>query len=174
MAMLLWALPLSSLAILLLPAAALALGGGGVGGFGGGGGGGGGSGGGGGGFGGGGFGGGGSGGGEGSLAGVVVLLAFFALYVLLGSLSHWRATRRAEERQPFSPSRVLRHVVLWPIDLVVEWRRLGRRKAIVKLAAAEAAETDPRFAPDVVCEDAARLFCEIQAAWTRDNRARLA
>jgi predicted lipid-binding transport protein (Tim44 family) len=105
---------------------------------------------------------------------VVVLLAFFALYVLLGSLFHWRSTRRAEERQPFSLSRVLRHVVLWPLDLVVEWRRLRRRKAIVKLAAAEAAETDPRFAPDVVCADAERLFCEIQAAWTRDDRARLA
>jgi predicted lipid-binding transport protein (Tim44 family) len=105
---------------------------------------------------------------------VVVLLAFFALYVLLGSLSHWRATRRAEERQPFSLSRVLRHVFLWPVDLIVERRRLGRRKQKVRLAAAEAAETDPRFAPDVVRADAERLFCEIQAAWTRDDRARLA
>jgi predicted lipid-binding transport protein (Tim44 family) len=178
MAMLVFTLPLSSLAILLLPASALALGGGGVGGFGGGGGGGGGAGGGfgggGGGLGGGGFGGGGSGGGEGSLTGLVVLLAFFALYVLLGSLSHWRATRRAEESQPFSLSRVLRHVLLWPIDLIVEWRRLGRRKANVRLAAAEAAETDPRFAPDVVCADAEQLFHEIQAAWTREDRAKLA
>jgi predicted lipid-binding transport protein (Tim44 family) len=105
---------------------------------------------------------------------VVVLLAFFALYVLLGSWSHWRATRRAEERQPFSLSRVLRHVLLWPIDLIVEWRRLGRREEKVRLAAAEAAETDPRFAPDVVCADAEQLFREIQAAWTRDNRATLA
>jgi predicted lipid-binding transport protein (Tim44 family) len=105
---------------------------------------------------------------------VVVLLAFFALYVLVGSLSHWRATRRAEERQPFSLSRVLRHVLLWPLDLIVEWRRLGRRKEKVRLAAAEAAESDPRFAPDVVRADAEQLFCEIQAAWTRDDRARLA
>jgi predicted lipid-binding transport protein (Tim44 family) len=65
-------------------------------------------------------------------------------------------------------------VLLWPIDLIVEWRRLRRRKGKVRLAAAEAVETDPRFAPDVVCADAEQLFCEIQAAWTRDDRAELA
>jgi predicted lipid-binding transport protein (Tim44 family) len=105
---------------------------------------------------------------------VLVLFAFVALWVLVGSVSHWRATRRAEERQPFSLSRLLRHVLLWPIDLIVEWRRIPHRKAKVRLAAAEAAESDPRFAPDVVSTDAEQLFCEIQAAWTRDDRAKLA
>jgi predicted lipid-binding transport protein (Tim44 family) len=105
---------------------------------------------------------------------VAVLFAFVALYVLVGLASHWRATRRAEQRQQFSLSRVLRHVLLWPFDLIVERRRIGRRKAKVRLAAAEAAESDRRFAPDLVCTDAEQLFCEIQAAWTRDNRAKLA
>jgi predicted lipid-binding transport protein (Tim44 family) len=105
---------------------------------------------------------------------VLVLLAFIALYVLVGSSFHWRTTRRAEERQPFSLRRVLRHVLLWPVDVIVEWRRLGRRKEKVRLAAAEASEMDPRFAPDVVTADAEQLFCAIQAAWTHDNRARLA
>jgi predicted lipid-binding transport protein (Tim44 family) len=165
----------SSLVVLLVPSPALALGGGGAGGFGGGGGGGGGGFGGGGGHGfGGGFGGGGS---EGSPVGLLVLLAFLALYLLVGTLVHWRASRRARWKPQWSPSKVvqvLRHVVLWPIDLVVEWRRLGRRKKQVRLAAAEAAESDPRFAPDLVCGEAEQLFRSIQTAWTNDNRSELA
>ena len=68
----------------------------------------------------------------------------------------------------------MQHVVLWPIDLAVEWRRLGPRKKKVRLAAAEAAEDDPRFAPDVVVPEAERLFSAIQAAWSQDDRAELA
>src|SRR4029077_8908276 len=86
-------------------------------------------------------------------------------------------SRRARWKQQWSPSKVVqvvRHVVLWPIDLVVEWRRLGRRKKQVRLAAAEAAESDPRFAPDLVCGEAEQLFRSIQAAWTNDNRSELA
>jgi predicted lipid-binding transport protein (Tim44 family) len=139
---------------LAVPASALALGGGGVGGFGGGGGGGG-SGGGGGGYGGGGgFGGGG-----------------------LGALFHWLASRRAEQRQPFTPRhvrQVLRHLALWPVDAAIEWRRLRRRKAQVRLAAAEASEDDPHFAPELVAREAERLFRGVQAAWTADNRSVLA
>jgi predicted lipid-binding transport protein (Tim44 family) len=164
-------------AVLLAPSGAQAIGGGGVGGFGGGGGGGGGGGfgggGGGRGFGGGGFGGG-SGGGEGSLTGVLVLVAFLALYILLGTGLHWRRSRRAETREPFSVGRTLRHVVLWPVDLISERRRLRRRTTKVSLAAAEASEEDPRFAPEVVRADAEQLFRAIQSAWTKDNRAALA
>jgi predicted lipid-binding transport protein (Tim44 family) len=106
-----------------------------------------------------------------------VLFAFFGLYLLIGALSHWRTSRRAERRQPFSLSLVahaIRHIVLWPIDLIVEWRRLGLRKRKVRLAAAEASESDPHFAPEVVCGDAEQLFCSIQNAWTHDNRGELA
>jgi predicted lipid-binding transport protein (Tim44 family) len=162
----------ASVVALLVPATALALGGGGVGGFGGGGGGGGGG------FGGGGggFGGGGSGGGE-APVGLLVLLAILAVYLLIGSALHWLATRRSEDRQPLSLARVAnaaRRVVLWPIDLAIEWRRLRGRKERVRLAAAEASEEDPRFAPDLVCADAEQLFCAIQTAWSKDNRVELA
>jgi len=44
----------------------------------------------------------------------------------------------------------------------------------VRLAAAEASESDPRFAPEMVCDGAERLFCAIQAAWTQDDRVELA
>jgi predicted lipid-binding transport protein (Tim44 family) len=107
---------------------------------------------------------------------VLVLLAFVALYLLIGALFHWRASRRAKRRRPLSRRFVVqtvRHVLLWPIDLLVEWRRLGRRKEKVRLAAAEASEDDSYFAPEVVCSDAEQLFRAIQAAWSTDNRAEL-
>jgi predicted lipid-binding transport protein (Tim44 family) len=179
---LLWCAGSTFLSTLALPASALALGGGGVGGFGGGGGGGGGFGGGGGYGGGGAFGGG--GGGAAPLGGVLVLLVLVAVYLLIGTLFHWRSSRsrrrastRSQQGRPsFTPLvlRTLRHVVLWPIDLLVEWSRLGPRLKKVMLAAAEASEEDPHFAPDVVCAQAEQLFGSIQAAWTADNRAELA
>lgn len=43
----------------------------------------------------------------------------------------------------------------------------------VELAAAEASEDDAAFAPEVVREQAARLFKDIQAAWDARDRARL-
>ncbi len=44
-------------------------------------------------------------------------------------------------------------------------RRSARRERRVELAAAEAAEIDPAFAPDVVRPAAKKLYTEIQAAW---------
>ncbi len=52
--------------------------------------------------------------------------------------------------------------------------RTAHRERRVELAAAEAAEYDPAFAPDVVKPAAAHLFTEIQAAWDAADRARLA
>jgi predicted lipid-binding transport protein (Tim44 family) len=49
----------------------------------------------------------------------------------------------------------------------------ARRERRVHLAAAEAAEDDPTFAPDVVKPAAARLFADIQAAWDADHRQAL-
>jgi predicted lipid-binding transport protein (Tim44 family) len=44
----------------------------------------------------------------------------------------------------------------------------------VELAAAEAAEEDPMFAPDRVRRDAGRLFAGVEAAWDARDRRRLA
>ncbi len=52
-------------------------------------------------------------------------------------------------------------------------RRTARRERSVELAAAEAAEYDPAFAPDVVKPAAVQLFMDIQSAWTAGARARL-
>ncbi len=158
------------LAILLaLPSTASALGGGGVGGFGGGGGGGGfGGGGGGGGFG---FGGGGgaAGAGGGSPAVFFLFLLILLIYVGIGLYRH----RRTAYSVPRSMLGDLKRVFVWPLDMVLEWRRLGRRTKRVRLAAAEAAEIDPRFAPEVVGGEAERLFRAVQVAWTSDNRSEL-
>jgi predicted lipid-binding transport protein (Tim44 family) len=166
---------LGALLALGLPGVAHALGGGGVGGFGGGGGGGGG-------FGGGGhfFGGGGGGSEGGSARGSAlfgaVILGVIVLYGLMGTLRGWRAHRSAEQREPFSMTllfRTLYRVLLWPIDMLLEWRRLGPRAQRIRLAAAEASESDPRFAPEVVRADAEQLFRAIQSAWSADDRTTL-
>jgi predicted lipid-binding transport protein (Tim44 family) len=52
-------------------------------------------------------------------------------------------------------------------------RRIAQRRRKVELAAAEAAEDDPAFAPDAVRAEAARLFTQVQSAWDAGNRIRL-
>jgi predicted lipid-binding transport protein (Tim44 family) len=52
-------------------------------------------------------------------------------------------------------------------------RQHARRQRRVELAAAEAAEDDPAFAPDTVRTAAARLFNDIQTAWDAGDRTRL-
>jgi predicted lipid-binding transport protein (Tim44 family) len=52
-------------------------------------------------------------------------------------------------------------------------RRTARRQRRVELAAAEAAEDDPAFAPDNVRSTATQLFKDIQAAWDAGDRVRL-
>ena len=49
----------------------------------------------------------------------------------------------------------------------------ARRERRVQLAAAEASEDDPAFAPDVVKPAAASLFTQIQTAWDAGNRLEL-
>jgi predicted lipid-binding transport protein (Tim44 family) len=53
-------------------------------------------------------------------------------------------------------------------------RRVAKRQRRVEMAAAVAAEEDEAFAPDAVRANAAALFKQIQAAWDRGDRARLA
>jgi predicted lipid-binding transport protein (Tim44 family) len=52
-------------------------------------------------------------------------------------------------------------------------RRTADRQRRVELAAAEAAEDDPAFAPDEVRSAATRLFDDVQAAWDAGDKARL-
>jgi predicted lipid-binding transport protein (Tim44 family) len=52
-------------------------------------------------------------------------------------------------------------------------RQTALRERRVELAAAEASEEDPAFAPDAVRSAATSLFKEIQAAWDADDRPRL-
>ncbi|HVP01383.1 MAG TPA: TIM44-like domain-containing protein [Solirubrobacteraceae bacterium] len=150
--------------VLALPTPALALGGGGSGGFGGGGGGGG--------FGGGGFG----------MHGIIFGPAWLVIVVLLlrFAMAAYRRDamqRRRDGRPPLTFGIALSLLalwLLWPFAVAAErWRR-RRRVARVRLAAAEASEEDPMFAPDVVERAGEALFRDIQAAWSRDDRERLA
>ena len=52
-------------------------------------------------------------------------------------------------------------------------QRTSTRERRVELAAAEAAEEDPAFAPDTVRATAKQLFFDIQTAWDASNRTRL-
>jgi predicted lipid-binding transport protein (Tim44 family) len=53
-------------------------------------------------------------------------------------------------------------------------RQSAQRQRRVELAAAEAAEDNPAFAPDRVRHEATDLFLDIQSAWDAGNRAKLA
>ena len=52
-------------------------------------------------------------------------------------------------------------------------RRNSQRERRVELAAAEAAEDDPDFAPDKVRETATQLFADIESAWDAGDRIRM-
>jgi predicted lipid-binding transport protein (Tim44 family) len=52
-------------------------------------------------------------------------------------------------------------------------RRRRRREQRVELAAAEAAEDDREFAPEVVHAEAEQLFRAVQKAWSEDDRDRI-
>jgi predicted lipid-binding transport protein (Tim44 family) len=83
---------------------------------------------------------------------VLIILAILLLYVLPKVIAWWNGqqTQGAAAR-----------------------RKVAQRERRVELAAAEAAEEDPAFAPEVVRERAAQLFNEIQAAWDAGDRIRL-
>jgi predicted lipid-binding transport protein (Tim44 family) len=94
------------------------------------------------------------GGGGGVIVAIIVLIiiAIVLLYVLPKVIAWWRGqqTQGAAAR-----------------------RKVAQRQRRVELAAAEAAEEDPAFAPEVVRQQAARLFNEIQTAWDASDRIRL-
>ncbi len=89
--------------------------------------------------------------------GALVLLAVAILYVLLhrvmpGTRSFWSAR---ENQGPAAR------------------RQSANRQRRVELAAAEAAEDNPAFAPDRVRNEATDLFLDIQAAWDEGDRTKL-
>jgi predicted lipid-binding transport protein (Tim44 family) len=130
-------------------------------------------------FGGGGGGGGGiGGGGEGGGRGVGLYILFQLLFriaiighglgalVLLGLFVIWTVIRRGGPRAGS----------FWSARRSYGRANRGRtadRERRVALAAAEAAEEDPAFAPDVVKPAASRLFTDVQAAWDADDRPAL-
>jgi predicted lipid-binding transport protein (Tim44 family) len=86
--------------------------------------------------------------------GAAVLVAVFLLWLLFARvLPSWRSA--SQESGPAAR------------------RRTARRERRVELAAAEAADDDPAFAPETVRADAVTLFGDIQTAWDRGDRARL-
>jgi predicted lipid-binding transport protein (Tim44 family) len=52
-------------------------------------------------------------------------------------------------------------------------RQIAKRQRRVELAAAEAAEEDPAFAPDAVREAASELFVAVQRAWSAEDHVTL-
>ena len=89
--------------------------------------------------------------------GALALIAVAILYVLLRNGVPWmRNFWTAQE----SSGRAAR-------------RRSAQRERRVELAAAEAAEVDPAFAPDVVRPAAKKLYTEIQGAWDAGDRIHL-
>ncbi len=80
------------------------------------------------------------------------VLAFLFLRVVPGTRAFWAA------RQESGPA---------------ARRQVSKRQRRVELAAAEAAEDDPAFAPDSVRAAAAELFMRIERAWDDEDRERL-
>lgn len=62
----------------------------------------------------------------------------------------------------------------WHLRRRASERKIAEREQRVRAAAAEAAEDDPAFAPDVVVPEAVKLFKAVQAAWSVNDHARLA
>jgi predicted lipid-binding transport protein (Tim44 family) len=86
--------------------------------------------------------------------GALVLIALAVLYFLFTRVvPHWSANSSGGRRAR---------------------RRTAKRERRVELAAAVAAEEDPAFAPDAVRANATALFKQVQAAWSRGDRAALA
>jgi predicted lipid-binding transport protein (Tim44 family) len=83
---------------------------------------------------------------------VLIIIAVILLYVLPRLIVWWRA-----QQAQGTAAR----------------RKVAQRERKVELAAAEAAEDDPAFAPDVVRPAAAKLFLDIQKAWDAQDRIRL-
>jgi predicted lipid-binding transport protein (Tim44 family) len=85
---------------------------------------------------------------------VIVLIAAVIAYVVFGA--RIRAWSQAQRDQGHAAR-----------------RKTAKRERRVELAAAEAADEDPMFSPDNVRAAGKRLFTEVQAAWSNEDRIRL-
>jgi predicted lipid-binding transport protein (Tim44 family) len=125
-----------------------------------------------------GFSGGGGGGGGGGGSGFALFILFQLLFriALLGhglgllvlvvlGLMWWFATRGMPKLQEWLATRAAQRTG--------SRRRNSKRERRVELAAAEAAEDDPEFAPDRVRAVARQLFLDIEAAWDAGDRSRM-
>ncbi|HST38533.1 MAG TPA: TIM44-like domain-containing protein [Conexibacter sp.] len=74
----------------------------------------------------------------------------------------------------FSSATLVAIVVVGLIASYVYQRRRNQRERAVELAAAEATDDDPAFAPDAVRERAAQLFVDVHDARNRGDRSDLA
>jgi hypothetical protein len=83
---------------------------------------------------------------------VLIIIAVILAYVLPRAMKWWRGQQSSG---------------------TAARRRVAERERRVELAAAEASEDDPAFAPDVVRPQAAKLFTDIQSAWDAGDRGRL-
>jgi predicted lipid-binding transport protein (Tim44 family) len=89
--------------------------------------------------------------------GAVVLVALLILYLVVTRLMPSAQRSWSAQRNSGRASR----------------RRTARRERRVELAAAEAAEEDQSFSPEIVRTQAAALFKQVQAAWDAGDRIRL-
>lgn len=121
---------------------------------------------------------GGLGGGGGFIFGPIwFVVAIFILRLLMSMYRREAMQRRRDGRPPLTPAILLSQLVLWllwPLDVFREARARRHRVRRVEVAAAEAAEEDPLFAPDTVRASADGLFRDVQDAWTADDRTALA
>ena len=62
----------------------------------------------------------------------------------------------------------------WHLSRGASDRKIAEREQRVEAAAAEAAESDPAFASDLVIHEAVKLFKAVQAAWSVNNHGQLA
>jgi predicted lipid-binding transport protein (Tim44 family) len=123
-----------------------------------------------------GFSGGGGGGGHGS---------GFALYLLLDLLFHIALLGHGLGALVLIGLALLYIFFKKVVPMIVNWwqtqaasrsggkHRTSQRERRVELAAAEAAEDDPEFAPDQVRASAKKLFLDIQHAWDAEDRVKL-
>jgi predicted lipid-binding transport protein (Tim44 family) len=105
--------------------------------------------------------------------GFVILLFFVAVLILAASLRQQRpAGTSASAGLHVAEHLRAAQMVLSALNPFAR-RRRRRREQRVELAAGEAAENDPEFAPDVVHAEAEQLFRDVQKAWSEDDRDRI-
>ncbi len=114
------------------------------------------------------YGGGGSGHiGTGAIIAILIVAGVIGLGFLAVLLFGWWATRKSGASPTVSSS------LKEGFSRTAIWRKGAERAKQVELASAEAADDDAAFAADVVKPAAAKLYKDIQAAWSENNTHQL-